>query len=521
MRSNGVASLVAIVVLAVGLLSATILAGNTPLLGLDLSGGAEVVLEPVADTGISDENLDAALDQAASIIRSRVDSIGVAEPDITVQGRRIVVQLPGIDDQQRALELVGQTAELRFRPVIDLVSADLVDTTAREEDEAAVPEGGGQTGDESAYFGPFDCDPNPVPTADAPTRAELLEGELSDPLEHEACDFVILEGDVGGEPFHWLLGPTMLTGSSLEDAGTGFSGVEYVVNTTFQGGEEGIDKFNHAASACFNQVPDICPSGRLAIVLDGVVVSAPNVNAPRFDRDRVQISGGFNQREASDLATVLRYGALPVRFQDPAEAGFVRVVSATLGRDSLRAGVVAGIIGFSIAALYIMAYYRLLGVAAIASLLVSGSLLYTIVTFLSETRGLALTLAGVTGLIVSVGTSLDSNVVYFEHLKETVANGRTLRSAVDRSFPVAFRTIFWANLASLIGAVILYFLTEGSVRGFALMLGLASILDLVATYFFLRPAVRLMARSKRALARPGLLGIPPDLVARGQEVAAR
>ena len=153
--------------------------------------------------------------------------------------------------------------------------------------------------------------------------------------------------------------------------------------------------------------------------------------------------------------------------------------------------------------------------------LVSGSLLYTIVSFLSETRGLALTLAGVTGLVVSVGTSLDTNVVYFEHLKETVANGRTLRSSVDRSFPVAFRTIFWANLASLIGAAILYFLTAGSVRGFALMLGLASILDLVATYFFLRPVVRLIAQRSSVVERPGLFGIPADLVTSGQEVTAR
>ena len=142
------------------------------------------------------------------------------------------------------------------------------------------------------------------------------------------------------------------------------------------------------------------------------------------------------------------------------------------------------------------------------SLAVSGSMLWVILAWLSETRSLALTLAGVVGLIVSIGTSLDSNVVYFEHLKEDIRNGRTLRSAVDQSFPVAFKTIFWANLASLIGAAILYFLTVGSVRGFALMLGLASILDLIATYFFLRPVVKLLGMQKVIQDRTWLSGLP-------------
>ncbi|MEM7288232.1 MAG: hypothetical protein AAF480_17930 [Actinomycetota bacterium] len=149
-----------------------------------------------------------------------------------------------------------------------------------------------------------------------------------------------------------------------------------------------------------------------------------------------------------------------------------------------------------------------MGLAAMLSLAVSGTMLWIVLAFLSETQSLTLTLAGIVGLIVSIGTSLDSNVVYFEHLKEDIANGRTLRSSVDRSFPVAFRTIFYANLASLIGAAILWFLTIGSVRGFALMLGLASILDLVATYFFLRPVVRMMARGQSLVERPGLYGLP-------------
>ncbi len=235
------------------------------------------------------------------------------------------------------------------------------------------------------------------------------------------------------------------------------------------------------------------------------------MNGARFDRDQIQITGNFGQAEAEDTALVLKFGALPLEFGDPTdpESGSrVRLVSATLGGDSLRAGAVAGVVGLVLVALYMLAYYRLLGIAAILSLAVSGTMLWVVLAFLSEQSSLALTLAGVVGLIVSIGTSLDSNVVYFEHLKEDIANGRTLRSSVDRSFPVAFRTIIWANTASLIGAAVLYFLTVGSVRGFALMLGLASILDLVATYFFLRPLVRMMARGKTLVERPALYGLP-------------
>ena len=183
-------------------------------------------------------------------------------------------------------------------------------------------------------------------------------------------------------------------------------------------------------------------------------------------------------------------------------------MSATIGGDSLRAGVIAGIVGLALVFLYMVGMYRLLGLTAMLSLGVSATLLWVIVAWLGETQDLALTLAGVTGLIVSIGVSLDSNVVYFEHLKEDVATGRTLRSSLEQSFPAAFRTIFWANFASLIAAVILYWLSAGSVRGFALMLGLASVLDLVATYFFLRPCALLMARSPSLMAHPHRLGLP-------------
>ncbi len=540
MRRSGALPLVGILVVTVGTLIWSLVAGNSILLGLDLEGGAEVVLEPTGDTELTGDDLDSALDRSVEIIRNRVDGLGVAEPDITRQGNRVVVQLPGVADQQRALEVVGQTAELRFRPVCAVLPAEPIgdapgdtaddpgsaDSTSTDDNAA----GDGETDAPEQPFGISPLDVNLPETDQADdagpdvSGAQGCEGIDIDIVEafslptttreeDEADVAVILPELAPGSQTvtgRLLLGRTMLTGSALEDADASFQGFDWVVLPIFRAGVEGIDLFNTAAQECNFGTP-VCPSQQLGIVLDGVVESRPTIQQPFFERDRINITGTFTQAEAEDTALVLKFGALPLEFGDPTdpESGSrVRLVSATLGKDSLRAGIVAGLVGLILVAMYMIAYYRLLGVAAIASLMVSGTMLWVVLAFLSETSSLAVTLAGVVGLVVSIGTSLDSNVVYFEHLKEDIANGRTLRSSVDRSFPVAFRTIVYANAASLIGAIILYFLTVGSVRGFALMLGLASILDLIATYFFLRPVVHLMARGKTLVANPGLYGLP-------------
>lgn len=467
MKRRAIISLVSIVVVTVALMAGTFVAGNEPLLGLDLQGGVSVVLQPTED--VTDDQLD----EAVRIIRLRVDSLGVAEPEITRQGDTILVQIPGVDDQDRALELVGQTAELRFRPV--LRSEPLVNP---------------ETGD-------------PLPEVEGGLAVE----DLTSPDDDEADAVVILpQHDSGGnETVRYELGPTALTGDALRTARASLDQVgQWVVLPIFKSGSPGIDDFNAVALECFGQNPEVCPTGQVAIVLDGNVISAPVIQTPTFEADSIQISGAFGQREAEDLAVALRFGALPVELEPQA----AQVVSATIGEDALKAGVTAGLIGLGLSALYMIAYYRLLGLGAVLSLCISGGLLWVIIAFLGETRGLALTLAGVTGIIVAIGVSLDSNVVYFEHLKEDLRNGRTLRSSVERSFITAFSTIVKANLATLIGAVVLYWLTIGPVRGFALYLGVATVLDLVATYFFMRPAAILLARWKRAEDTPALLGLP-------------
>ena len=267
---------------------------------------------------------------------------------------------------------------------------------------------------------------------------------------------------------------------------------QWVVNVNFNA--VGADQFDVMAAANLN--------GLVAIALDGVVYSAPQINSANFGGTAV-ISGAFEEQDSKDLALVLRFGALPVEFiQDD-----VRTVSATLGEGTLRAGIIAGLIGLLLVGAYMVAYYRMLGIVAILSLVVSGAILWAIISFLGETQGLALTLAGATGIIVSVGVAVDSNIVYYERIKEEVRRGRAIRSAADNSFHDAFMTIIWADMASLIGAFVLYYLTSGSVKGFALFLGLATMIDIFVSYFFMRPLVVLVTR-KLVDERPSRIGAP-------------
>ena len=461
---------IGIVAVAVAGVVYTLAAGNEPLLGLDLQGGASVVLEP---TRVAEPE---ELDVAVEIIRNRVDGLGVAEPEISTQGNNILVQLPGVDEQQRALDLVGQTAELRFRPVLNVVAESSLE--GADADEALLD------------------------------LFALSEGDVA-----AEADVVLPQYDDGRNiAFRYQLGPTAVAGDGLEGAVAQFhSFIGWHVAPTFKPGIEGINLFNEVSRRCHSRVPS-CPTGQVAIELDNEVVSAPTVQADSaffepFERSSITISGGFSEQEARDVALVLDYGALPVEL----EAQESRIVSASLGTDALSAGVLAGLIGLGLVTVYLLTYYRLLGLVAMASLGLSGAMLWAIIAWLGETQGLALTLAGVTGLIVAIGVSVDSNIVYFEHLKEDVRSGRTLRSAVDRAFPVAFSTIVKADFASLIAAAVLYFLTVGQVRGFALYLGLATILDLVATYFFMGPLIGLLSRRSGLYSHPGRFGIPAKM----------
>ena len=249
--------------------------------------------------------------------------------------------------------------------------------------------------------------------------------------------------------------------------------------------------FTNSGSSQFDALAKENLQKQVAIVLDGVVESAPTIQTDSFN-GVATITGNFSQHEASDLALQLRYGSLPVQFTPQS----IQTVSATLGKDSLKAGLLAGAIGLALVLLYMIAYYRALGIVVVLGLAVSGAILYSIIVALSAHSGLALSLAGATGIIVSVGVTVDSYIVYFERLKDDIRSGKTVRTTVDRSFRRAYRTILAADLVSFMAAVILYLFTVGSVRGFAFFLGLSTLLDVITAYFFTRPMVVLLGRSK-------------------------
>jgi preprotein translocase subunit SecD len=273
----------------------------------------------------------------------------------------------------------------------------------------------------------------------------------------------------------------------------------------------GLQKFNDLAATSYGQPS---PQDQVAIVLDGVVQSNPAFQSPNFDGD-VQITGSFSSSEASDLAKLINYGSLPVQLKELT----VQNVSPTLGKDQLRAGIIAGVIGLILVSIYMVVYYRMLGLVVISGILIAAALLLVVVTsvvgeallgFLGGSGRPVLTLAGVTGLIVSIGVTVDSYIVYFERLKDEVRSGRTVRTSADRGFARSFRTIIAADLVSFLGAAILFLVAVGSVKGFAFFLGLSTLLDLIVSYFYMHPLVSLMSR-RTSLVRTKPFGIAAGL----------
>ncbi|MFZ4518713.1 MAG: protein translocase subunit SecD [Microthrixaceae bacterium] len=606
MRKHPLRLMIATMVVAYGLLLVTVLSGRSPTLGLDLQGGISVNLQPVKDGKVTNDVTSEQLDQAIGIIRKRVDALGVAEPEVSRQGSTILIQLPGAKDQQQVLDVLGKTAELRFRPVLqDVGRVPTGSARSKAEQEIAklrgelkVPEGvtaqqvlddeqakttaaaggaadqaqinsttpttaapsttaappttaapgttidptSGSGGNRSAELrrqgdGTTDTVPGSTPASttttvpptpvnqwgvnlyDAKFRTlyqleTQLQTQTTPPAEDKADAEVTLKDKDGNVV---KLGPTLLTGTAVETATAGLNQQgEWTVNPVFRKGADGIDKFNEVAAKCFSGAPE-CPAsgggkGRLAIVLDGDVLSAPSINESSFKRDQIQISGSFTEEEAKNLAVALRFGALPIELQ-PQQA---ETVSATLGKGALQAGIIAGLVGLALVCAYMVLYYKELGLATIGSLSISASLLWVVMSNLNAT----VTLAGLVGIVVSIGITMDSSVVFFESLKEDVRNGASLRSAADKSFSTAYATIVKADMSSLIGAVVLYWLSVGPVRGFAFYLGVATLLDLISAYFFLRPAVVVLSRSSQG-EHPKRFGIPVDDLPDGGAAAGR
>ena len=453
------------------LIAAVFIQGATAVrLGLDLRGGTSVTLQPRIGVGETGKVTSEAIDQAVSIIRQRVNSLGVAESEVASQGsgtnRQIVISVPG-ESGRRVIELVGQTAELRFRQVLAETSG--VPTTAT--DAAATPPAG-ISPELNALYAALDC-----------TIPENRQGTGSD----VATDVILACSNDGGAKY--ILAGAEVLGRQVSKATAAVdptTGGNWFVSLTFDG--EGTKAFGDQTARVVSLT---APQNQVAIVLDGLVVSAPRINEA-IRGGSAQITGNFTQLEAQDLANVLKYGSLPLAF----DRGEVQQVSPTLGADQLSAGLLAGGLGLGLVLLYSVLYYRGLGLVTVGSLTVAAGMIYLLVLLLGEWIGFTLTLAGIAGIIVAIGITADSFIVYFERIRDELREGKSLRSAVETGWVRARRTIVVADSVSIIAAVLLYFLAVGGVRGFAFTLGLTTLVDLLVIFAFTKPIMTILSKWK-------------------------
>lgn len=472
-RLGVLALLIAVIFSSVALLDVW-----TPRLGLDLKGGTSITL--TAQTPEGDAPSRESMEQAVEIIRQRVDGAGVAESEINTQGEsNIVVSMPDVG-QDELVALVGQTAELEFRPVRGIAqgggtSDEVLPPLLPEEDEAddteppQTSELGPPSQEEQTALNGFSCD-------------DITTGEPTDPdVALYTCD------EAGAQRF--LLGPVEVTGTEVSDATAVIpqGQLSWIVqlDLTSSGGE----KFYESTQRLYGQAP---PMNQFAIVLDGRVVSAPAIDNGPIPGGRAQISGSFDQQSAQALANVLKYGALPLTF----ETSDVSTITPTLGENQLQAGLLAGAIGLGLVLVYSLVYYRALGIVVMLSLAVAGSMTYGLILLLSEGIGFTLTIAGVAGIIVAIGVTADSFVVLFERIRDEIREGRSVRMAVETGWERARRTILTSDAVSLLAAFFLYTFSVANVRGFAFALGLTTLVDLVIVFLFTKPLVSVFARSR-------------------------
>ena len=461
--------LILAVVLLIGIGSAVLTKATKVNLGLDLRGGTSVTLQPRISEGATGKVTTAAIDQAVAIIRNRVNSLGVAESEVAAQGsganRQIVISVPG-DTGRRIVELVGNTAELRFRQVL------AESTSGAAAGGGAATPVAGVSPEINAAYAAIDC-----------TTAAARQNLGSDTPEQTIVTCA------RNSATKYILGPAEVIGRQVAKASSGLdtqAGNVWTVLLTFD--NEGTKAFG----ALTQRVTSLAaPQNQVAIVLDGVVVSAPRINEA-IPSGNAQITGSFTQQESTDLANVLKYGALPLAF----DRGEVQQVSPTLGAEQLKAGLLAGGLGLLLVVLYIFFFYRGLGIVSAGSLLVAAAFTYTSFLLLGKTIGFTLTLAGIAGAIVSIGITADSFIVYFERVRDEVREGRSLRSAVETGWVRARRTILVADFVSIIAAALLYLFAVGGVRGFAFTLGLVTFIDLLVVFFFTKPMMSLIGRSK-------------------------
>ena len=536
-----------------------------PKLGLDLQGGTSITLEAATPNGQAPPKDK--LDEARGIIDQRVNGSGVAEAEVSTQGNRnIVVDIPG-KSATNLVDQVKQTAQLRFR----LVAASAPGSAQPSPSASASPSASGSASPSakpsakptakatagasaspkgralsgglvaadgakkkakpSASAAPT-MTPQASPSASAPAPTTTKAGAaVNDPLKWQDdpgeawlkrfASYTCpkngpspLTADDKGKPLvtcddsgtKYLLSASMIEGTQLTRAEAGIpqQDVQWVVDLTFNSTARTV--FANVTGQIANATSPLTGQQKqFAIVLDGKVISAPVVNSS-IPNGQAQISGNFTQQSAQALANSLKYGALPLKFTAPV----VTEEGPTLAGDQLSAGLTAGAVGLLLVLIYCMVYYRGLGVVVLASLGIAALMTYAVVLLMSKSAGFTLTLPGIAGLIVAVGITADSFIVYFERIRDEMRGGKSLRVAVEAGWTRAKLTCLAADAVSLLAAVVLYIFSIGVVKGFAFALGISTVIDLAVFFWFTKPMVTMLARKRFFYSGHKLSGLSPD-----------
>ena len=449
----------------------------TPKLGLDLQGGMTITLTATNAT-VSPESLEL----AKNIMQQRVDGLGVGEASVATSGdRHIVVSAPNIQ-RDDLVDLVGATAQMSFRPVLAVATPNSTDTAAPGTGGPGLPTAPPAAGNGELL--PID-----KVLAYTPTDADLaaLNSYKCGDKVTEHLDQAIVACDPEGTQ-KYLLAPVAIPGERVVGASSGVpdKDVRYVVTLEFD--SEGTKLLSELTGAL---LPRTQPLNMFAIVLDGVVESAATTNAHITD-GRAMISGNFTAESAAALANVLKFGSLPLTF----EPSQVESISPTLGGEQLRISLIAGMIGLIIVIGYCFVYYRGLGVVVLGSLVVAALGTYASMVLLGQVVGFTLNLPAIAGAIVAIGITADSFVIYFERIRDEIREGRSLRSGIHTGWVKARSTIVISDLVSLLSAMVLFILAIGGVKGFAFTLGLTTLIDLAVCFFFTKPLVELLGRTR-------------------------
>ena len=537
----------------------------SPKLGIDLQGGTRVTLVPQGEEPTQDQ-----LAQARTILEQRVNGMGVSGAEVVTNGNTLVITVPGEDTTQAQAvgatsqllfrpvaeqpnpdpAALGETIEEMANRWVefDLISVDGANQVLKQVHDAINPttDDEGDAADDADSDAPtVTAEPRPEPenSLEAADRRDemtemLLKDRQSEDPTVQAAALSLMQCDAATDPLAgaddpalpfvtcdydnqapYLLEPAPLLAGIEDPEGTRLTGNEIDTNSPINGGlnsQSGQMEISFSfqtgdgptGSDTWAKLTDEYLQKQIAITLDSAVISAPVIQGVTPYGSATSITGQFTQEQAQSLANNLRYGALPLSFtgEDGESGGTTEIVPPSLGKTALEAGLIAGVVGLLLVAAYSIYYFRALAGVSLITLVAAAILTYGSIVLLGRWIGYSLDLSGIAGLVIGIGATADSFVVYFERIKDELLEGRTFRSAATKAWERARATIITGNVVTLIGAVVVYMLAVGEVKGFAFTLGLTTVFDIVVSFLVMAPLMQIAAR-RPAFAKPSMNGL--------------